>query len=237
MESHLGVSCRTWLGRLACVLTLAGTVGCGVQQNRSMVMFAPPDQDLSVADKDGLLTATFSDATDDAILNAVLPTLVARGVQSITLRGAPVRDIRPLAGIVGLKALDISGTQVRDLTPLAALTGLKSLNLQFLPISDLTPVAGLVDLRFLNLVGTEVVDLTPLASLTGLRDVTVAVTNVNDLRSLAPLRQLTSLDPRQHLGQQRSAPFRHGEPALPKPQRHTREGRPAARPDGEPANA
>jgi hypothetical protein len=149
---------------------------------------------IAVAPKDGLLTATFSDQTDDAALNAALPAMLASNVQSVVLHGAPVRDLHPLARMTALKALDLGGTQVRDLAPLRGLTGLQSLNLQFVPVSDLRPLAGLVGLRSLHLGGTDVRDLTPLAGMTNLRALVVAVTQVTDLSPLAPLHQLTSLD-------------------------------------------
>jgi len=154
----------------------------------------PAGVDIAVAPKDGLLTAIFSDQTDDAALNAALPALLANNVQSIVLHGAAVRDLHPLARMTALQALDIGGTQVRDLTPLRGLTGLRSLNLQFVPVSDLRPLAGLVEMRFLHLGGTDVRDLAPLAGMTNLRELVVAVTQVTDLTPLAPLRRLTSLD-------------------------------------------
>src|SRR3984885_1909859 len=107
-------------------------------------------RDWSIDSRDGLVTATFSDRTDDDAIAAAVPQLIRRGVQSIVLRGAPVRDLGPLAGISGLKMLDISGTQVRNLAPLAGLTGLRSLDLQFLRVSDLRPLARLTGLQTLN---------------------------------------------------------------------------------------
>ena len=154
----------------------------------------PLSQDVSVETRDGLLTATFSDRTDDGVLRAALPALVAQGVRSISLRGAPVHDLRLIAGLAGLQALDLSNTQVRDLAPLAGLTSLQSLNLQFLRISDLRPLAGMAGLRTLNLDGTEVGDLTPLAGLTELRELLLAVSKVKDVTPLAPLHALESLD-------------------------------------------
>jgi Leucine-rich repeat (LRR) protein len=151
-------------------------------------------QDVTVEARNGLLTATFSDRTNDAALKATVPGLIAMGVEAINLRGTPVQDIRPLTAITGLKALDLRGTRVRDVTPLLDLTQLLSLNLQFVRISDLRLLSGMTGLRSLNLCGTDVRDLTPLATLTNLQDLVVSVTEVKDLTPLAPLRQLTSLD-------------------------------------------
>jgi membrane-associated phospholipid phosphatase len=183
-----------WLGLLLFVLVLVGTVpGVGLE-TPSLVSADVPSQDPTVETKDGLLTAAFSDRTDDAVLRSALPGLIPQGIQAISLRGAPVQDIGPLAAVTGLKALDLSGTQVRNLAPLARLTGLRYLNLQFLRVSDVTPLTGLTGLRTLNLGGTEVRDLTPLAHLTEIKDLVLAVTKIKDLAPLASLRQLTSLD-------------------------------------------
>jgi Leucine-rich repeat (LRR) protein/membrane-associated phospholipid phosphatase len=151
-------------------------------------------RDWSIDTRDGLVTATFSDRTDDDAIAAAVPQLIRRGVQSIVLRGAPVRDLGPLAGISGLKMLDISGTQVRNLAPLAGLTGLRSLDLQFLRVSDLRPLARLTGLQTLNLGGTEVRDLRPIGGLISLQQLTASVTKVRDLAPIARLRELTALN-------------------------------------------
>jgi membrane-associated phospholipid phosphatase len=184
----------TRLGFVLILMIIAGTVPSVGLETRSLVALEHVDQTVAIESRDGLLTAVFSDGTDDAALRAALPALIAQRTQSISLRGAPVRDIGPLAGIASLQSLDLSGTQVRNLAPLAGLIGLRSLNLQFLWVSDLKPLAGLTRLRTLNLGGTEVRNLTPLAGLTDLRDLVLAVTKVKDLSPLASLRLLTSLD-------------------------------------------
>jgi len=151
-------------------------------------------QDIVIEARDGLITATFNDRTDDSVLRAALPDLVAKGVQSINLHGSPVSDSVLLAGIPGLIALDLGGTQVRNLAPLQSLASLQVLNLQFLRINDLRPLATLTGLRTLNLGGTEVSDLTPLAGIADLRNLVLSVTKVKDLTPLAALVQLRSLD-------------------------------------------
>ena len=183
---------RVWLvlAGFALAWCLAGIA----TEQPSLASLGPSAQDIAFATKDGLLTATFPDTTDDAALNAAIPVLVAKGVQAVSLRGAPVRNIGPVADLASLRTLDICGTQVRDVAGLAALTSLRSLNLQFLPINDLRPLAHLTNLRFLNIGGTDVHDLTPLAGLANLRDLVIAVTKVADVSPLASLNQLTSLD-------------------------------------------
>jgi membrane-associated phospholipid phosphatase len=154
----------------------------------------PVIQDVLLEMDEGLLTANFSDQTDDTALSAALPGLIARGVEHVNLRGAPIHDLRPLSHFSGLKELNLSGTQVRDLGPLAGLVNLRSLNLQFLRIADIRTLAGLSGLQTLNLGGTDVRDLSPLAGLVRLKELVVAVTKVKDLTPLASLHQLTSLD-------------------------------------------
>jgi Leucine-rich repeat (LRR) protein/membrane-associated phospholipid phosphatase len=183
-----------WLATLLFLLLLFGTAPGVTRDIPSRISLELTTRDMLVETKDGLVTAIFSERTDDTTLRAAVPYLLAKGVQSITLRGAAIWDLAPLAKMASLKALDISGTQVRNLAPLTGMTALGSLNLQFLRIGDLRPLAGLTSLRTLNLGGTEVSDLTPLAGLTELRDLTAAVTKVKDLTPIASLRELTSLN-------------------------------------------
>jgi len=185
----LAAAVRRRLIRLAVAGFLAGS---GIPLCDAVTV--PVSQPVAVEMKDGLLTATFSDRTDDAALAAAVPALIVQGVQAISLRGAPVQTIAPLAALVDLRSLDLRGTQVRDVTALAGLPGLQSLDLQFLRISDLRPLAGMAALRSLNLCGTEVSDLTPLAHLSNLRELVLSVTKAKDLTPLIPLRHLTSLD-------------------------------------------
>lgn len=144
--------------------------------------------------KDGLLTATFSERTDDAALAAAVPSLIAREVESLNLRSAPIRDGRVLGRLTQLKELNLAGTQLRDVAALSPLTRLRSLNLQFVRIADLRPLSGMSQLISLNLCGTDVRDLSPLAGLISLRDLVLAVTKTRDLTPITPLRNLTSLD-------------------------------------------
>jgi len=194
----------TRLGRVRLLLLMAVAVTClgtpafgqtsRLPPNPAPVTLAPISREVSVGVKNGLLTATFSDRTDDDVLRAVVPTLIAQGVQSLNLAGAPVRDLTPLTAMTGLKALDLRGTHVRDVAPLASLAGLQTLNLQFLGIRNLTPLAGLRALRSLNLCGTDIRNLDPLAALTGLQTLVASVTKIKDLGPLNALRQLTTLD-------------------------------------------
>ena len=188
------LACLVFLGAVIATIVVMGLRAPSLASAAPASTDLPASIELTVTPENGLLTATFSDQADDAALATALPGLIGKGVQSLVLHGAPIRDIRPLARMTDLKALDLGGTQVRDVTPLRALGGLQSLNLQFVQISDLRPLSGLVGLRFLHLGGTEVRDLSPLAALLNLRELVLAVTQVSDLTPLAQLHQLISLD-------------------------------------------
>lgn len=79
---------------------------------------APTASRPTIEQRGGLLTAVFSDRTDDGALAAAVPDLIAKGVVSVALRAAPIKDLRPLGRMTQLTSLDICGTQVRDLSPL-----------------------------------------------------------------------------------------------------------------------
>ena len=96
--------------RLLVLGFLAGGVIQTIGNNESLAAIDLPGQTVALAIKDGLLTATFSDRTDDETLNAAIPGLVAKGVQAVSLRGAPVRNVTAFSGMAGLKGLDICGT-------------------------------------------------------------------------------------------------------------------------------
>ena len=191
---------RTSPVHMAClllVLTLSGaaaTVSPDIRDSTNAAIAVSDSRAPFIFSSDGSQTATFSPRTDDAALLAAIPALIARGVQSVNLRGVPIRDITPLAKMTGLRELNLCGTLIRDVAPLAGLIGLRSLNLQFVRITDLRPLSNMHDLRTLNLGGTDVRDLTPLGSLSNLRDLTLAVTKVSDLSGLRPLTHLISLD-------------------------------------------
>jgi len=77
---------------------LGGMGGLGATRTaRAQPGAAPNGFVLSM--QDGLLTATFVDGTDDAALLQALPALALRNVQAISLRGAPVRDLRALTAL------------------------------------------------------------------------------------------------------------------------------------------
>ena len=173
-------------------LTRRGLLATGLWSGVAAGQEAPPE--FSVVVQNGLLTAVFADGTTDVGLTSALPMLSAKSVQAVSLRGAPVRDIRALTGLATLRSLDICGSLVRDATSLAGLTSLQQLNLQFLPIGDLRPLVGMTGLRVLNLSGTDIRDIAPLSGLRALQELVIAVTKVRDLTPLAGLTAMAVLD-------------------------------------------
>ena len=112
----------------------------------------------------------------------------AHNLEYLELRGNPISDLSPLAGLVKLrrlfvwrcevsdisplvnlielKYLDISENQISDIQPLANLTNLLGLGLHFNNITDVSPLKHLVNLEWLNIRYNPVINLTPLDDLT-----------------------------------------------------------------------
>ena len=97
----------------------------------------PPTSRPTIEQRGGLLTAVFSDRTDDGALAAAVPDLIAKGVVSVALRAAPIKDFARLARMNSWRA-SISAARRSGTCPhWSRLSACKSLNLQFLRISDL----------------------------------------------------------------------------------------------------
>jgi Leucine-rich repeat (LRR) protein len=111
-------------------------------------------------------------------------------LRSLDLGGTRIRDLAPLAGLIGLHYLDLSATPVSDLAPLAGLNALQTLFLNGTQVSDLAPLAGLNALRFLYLNDTRVSNLAPLAGNASLECLHLDGTQVSDLRPIARITRL-----------------------------------------------
>ena len=94
--------------RLMRMIALAGIAAIAPPRRPSFAAANLAEQEVSIATKDGLLTATFSERTDDSILNASIPALAEAGVQAVSLRGAPVRDMRSFTPLASRYALDVA---------------------------------------------------------------------------------------------------------------------------------
>jgi energy-coupling factor transporter ATP-binding protein EcfA2 len=129
-----------------------------------------------------------------AHVHDLAPLAALTALQHLDLSDTWVTDLTPLAGLTALQYLDLSDTWVTDLTPLDGLTALQGLILYGTQVTDLTPLAGLRALQGLNLIGTQVADLTPLAGLTALQGLILVGTPVTDLTPLAGLTALQRLD-------------------------------------------
>src|SRR6202453_83547 len=74
-------SWRFRLPGLLFVLAVICIAAALIEENPSAVAMAAPAQGYSIAIKDGLLTGTFLEMTDDNVLIAAIPDLIANGVQ------------------------------------------------------------------------------------------------------------------------------------------------------------
>ena len=86
-------------------------------------------------------------------------------LQTLSIEGNLITDLRPLASLINLEVLSLENTQVSDISPLAALTNLQTLDISNNLIEDLRPLAGLTELRTLWIQGNPITDFTPLAGL------------------------------------------------------------------------
>ena len=114
----------------------------------------------------------------------------AANLEGLKLRGNPISDLSPLAGLTTLKEVEISGESLSDLSPLAGLINLEGVGFWQTSISDLSPLAGLTKLRWLEFKDNPVSDLSPLAGLTGLKRLETYASRELDL---SPLKELTGL--------------------------------------------
>jgi len=128
------------------------------------------------------------------------PLKELKGLQSLTLGGAGVRDatLAHLQGLHGLQWLYLSRTQVTDagLAHLKELRGLQTLNLRFTKLTDLglAHLKELKGLKTLDLRRTNVTDagLAHLEELRGLQCLDLSETRVTDA-GLAHLKDLKGL--------------------------------------------
>ena len=153
--------------------------------------------EVSLDEQVGDLTNTLLGAEGpdlDAAWKSLLAAVGQCELTYLSLKGAPITDLGPLAGLTGLQSLGLIGTSVSDLSPLAGLTGLQTLVLTGASVSDLSPLAGLTGLQWLYMGNTSVSDLSPLAGLTGLQTLDLTGASVSDLSPLAGLTGLRTLD-------------------------------------------
>jgi len=115
---------------------------------------------------------------------------LCRFTEAVDLRGQPLTDLSPLAGLPCLKTATLSLMPVKDLRPLAGLTRLEQLSLSGTRVTDLKPLSGLRRLWQLYLKDTPVKSLAPLAKVASLEFLNLEKTPVTDLKPLMGLRRL-----------------------------------------------
>ena len=148
----------------------------------------------------------------------------ATQLESLSIGGNQIRDLRPLENLTNLTSLDLWGSgqfsdlrslrnltnltslrllgsdQVSDFSLLADLTSLTSLYLFYADIDDkdLALIAMLRNLTFLGLGGNEISDVSPLTKLTKLTWLSLFGNNISDVSPLAKLTNLTWLAVREN---------------------------------------
>ena len=115
-------------------------------------------------------------------------------VQSISLVGQPVTDLRPLVQVTSWEDIDLSNSQISDLYLLGTQSQLRSLNINGSAVRNLVDCSELTTLQTLSFQHCQINDLTPLARLSQLRVVDLSNNHVDDLAPLSVLQQLEVMD-------------------------------------------
>ncbi len=118
----------------------------------------------------------------DELDPCVIPKLTS--LKHLYLGPGKLRDLKPIANLVGLESLRASINEVEDLKPLEKLVLLDRLDLGRTHVRDIAPLANLVNLTELQLDDTQVSDLAPLAKAKKLEKVSIKHTNVTDVSPL-----------------------------------------------------
>ena len=127
----------------------------------------------------------------DELDGCIMPKLT--GLKDLFLGPGKLRDLKPIANLVGLISLRASINEIEDLKPLGKLVQLDRLDLGRTHVRDIGPLANLVNLTELQLDGTQVSDLAPLAKAKKLERLSIKSTNVIDVSPLKGLDKLKFL--------------------------------------------
>ena len=115
------------------------------------------------------------------------------GLKHLYLGPGKLRDLKPIANLIGLESLRASINEVDDLKPLEKLVLLDRIDLGRTHVRDLAPLATLVNLTELQLDDTQVADLAPLSKCKKLEKLSIKHTNVIDVSALKGLDKLKFL--------------------------------------------
>ena len=133
---------------------------------------------------------------EDSLNKASGAPITRAEMATLTLLGAPNKNINDLTGLefaTSLTILSLSDNTISDLSPLSGLTNLTALALSNNPISDLTPLSNLTNLTRLFLLNNSISDLTRLSNLTSLERLYLHSNNISDVSALSNLTNLTRL--------------------------------------------
>ncbi len=143
-----------------------------------------PDEPLKITDK--ALKQALADAMN--IHDRAITQKDAYTVTELTIQGAGIKDISPLAYFVNLGFLDASWNKIVDVTPLSGLTKLTGLNIRGNQIKDVAPLAGL-KLGYADVAENQIKDISPLSELSSLTSLYVdnnPFTNISALAAIEP---------------------------------------------------
>jgi len=108
----------------------------------------------------------------------------AINLESLTVVGNQVQDIRPLANLTKLTFLDLGGNAISDVSPLVGLVHLEVLRLWTNRIVDVSPLVGLVKLKELWLNSNQIEDFSPLAGLVNLEKLIIHGNLAGDISAI-----------------------------------------------------
>ncbi len=111
-------------------------------------------------------------------------------LDSLNLSDLKIKDLEPIAGLVGLNTLFLDHNKISDLGPLAAMVDLKVLSVTGNLVKNLSPLTGLNNLERLYLGQNPLEDLAPLGSLAGLKAAWVGTGP--EARTIRPASALTA---------------------------------------------
>ncbi|MCC6995156.1 MAG: WGR domain-containing protein [Deltaproteobacteria bacterium] len=141
----------------------------------------------------GLQSLTLRANTARSDLADLAPLASLRELRHLDITGAPVRSLRPLAGL-RLRGIHLAGcSALRSLEGLERSTGLTYVDASYSKVEDLSALGGMRDLEELNLRGAPVKDLSPILGATSLQRLYVEKTKVTSLAGLDRMRKLEIL--------------------------------------------
>ena len=115
-------------------------------------------------------------------------------VTELSMNGAGLSDLSPIAGMINLEKIAAYGNGISDLSPLSKLSHLSELRLMKNQIVDIAPLQDLLQLTVLRLDGNQIVDISLLPKLQRLERLGLDSNQISDFRPLAELTEIQSMN-------------------------------------------